>query len=228
MDLKIEKENAKIYTKYLLYEKSIDDILSMLDNKKLSYRMLLSSIYDLINNNKIYFLLNDSATDKVRSIISYKRYDCNNKELNNSFNDIIVDANKLDNVKNKEKHIRSFANYDLNIRTLDPKYSLKKSKKEKLNDLKLLLLELQSFDYQYLNMIKYKGYDSINKDNFASFISSTNYLLEIEPEIFLIEYPSNIVKLNGDKIRPIDYITDIIEEYKNYNKASIKTLSKLR
>lgn len=234
-NLKIEKGNAKIYTKFLLYKKSVDEIKNMLDNKEISYRALLSSIYDLLNNNRIYFLLNDGATSKVRELINLKRFDTNSESLTDEFNNAIIKANEIDSIKNREKNVRLFARRDLTLRTLDERYSVKKSNKEEIEDLKLLLLELQSFDYQYIKMIKYREYDSIDESNFRTFLSSTNYLLEVEPEIFVWDYPSKIVKFYDrnatfkDNPSILDCIISIIEEYKNCSiKTATKTLKKLK
>lgn len=203
ISLKIDKEKSLTFTKFILYDDLFEKEKNSLNNSFFSYMELLGNIRELLLNDKNYFEMNDKARSRVLELINMKRYDSKYKELVPYFNEFIIELNSINDTSNYE--ISNYIMSELNIRFsgLTKKYVPYKLKKNKLNFLKISLLELEDFDYQYLNLIDINGYDSINKNNINEFVSSTNYFLNRVPELFII-----------DNNRPLNGVTEVLEKYK--------------
>ena len=203
ISLKIDKEKSLTFTKFILYDDLFEKEKDSLNNSFFSYMELLGNIRELLLNDKNYFEMNDKARSRVLELINMKRYDSKYKELVPYFNEFIIELNSINDTSNYE--ISNYIMSELNIRFsgLTKKYVPYKLKKNKLNFLKISLLELEDFDYQYLNLIDINGYDSINKNNINEFVSSTNYFLNRVPELFII-----------DNNRPLNGVTEVLEKYK--------------
>lgn len=203
ISLKIDKEKSLTFTKFILYDDLFEKEKDSLNNSFFSYMELLGNIRELLLNDKNYFEMNDKARSRVLELINMKRYDSKYKELVPYFNEFIIELNSINDTSNYE--ISNYIMSELNIRFsgLTKKYVPYKLKKNKLNFLKISLLGLEDFDYQYLNLIDINGYDSINKNNINEFVSSTNYFLNRVPELFII-----------DNNRPLNGVTEVLEKYK--------------
>ena len=151
----------------------------------------LQNISLLLKNEEPFLLLSSAFLDKVRTIIELKKYEVKDKNIIALINNILVRLNKLEGLKNNEKRYLVY-NYIANF------------------------LGAMALDYEVLNSLLI--YDVRNYPNDEIFLATTNYFLEVEPEIY---EDSEIRYITREKLQRIQ------AKKFNFKDRNIKQLAKI-
>ncbi|MBE6160943.1 MAG: hypothetical protein E7158_01805 [Firmicutes bacterium] len=130
--------------------------------------MFIEGCNYLLKYDRAFFLLDDDVINKVLNIISIIRFEY--KEFNKDLNQIIVEMNKLNNLKlsDKEKLINDYIEFQ----------------EENRNSGLSIEATLCCISYDAILFSILEGGSIDNIDNKTMLVSSINYFLNIYPDIF--------------------------------------------
>ena len=165
----------------------------------------LQNISLLLKNEEPFLLLSSAFLDKVRTIIELKKYEVKDKNIIALINNILVRLNKLEGLKNNEKRYLVYNYIDYQNETRHIRY----------DDL-ANFLGAMALDYEVLNSLLI--YDVRNYPNDEIFLATTNYFLEVEPEIY---EDSEIRYITREKLQRIQ------AKKFNFKDRNIKQLAKI-
>lgn len=186
----------QIVLRCFLYENDSKTINEQLNINYPSYVELLSGISSMLATDPAYFLINKNASKKVEDIIDYQNVNrIDVKRYISTLKDLLTSIKSL-SPELKNGVVNSYIMKELDERFLDHRYTNQNMKSKSLNELKKNILDLESFDYEYLKILDKDKFIYVdNSKNLRKFISSTNYLLKY--------YPYTISLDNLKKIRNI-------------------------
>ena len=131
----------------------------------------LKNISLLLENEKPFLLLSVAFLDKIRTILELNRFQIKDKNIINLINEILIKLNELENLKNNEKRYLVYNYIDYQNETRHIYY----------DDL-ANFLGAMALDYEVLKALLKD--DVRNYPNDEAFLATTNYFLDVEPEIY--------------------------------------------
>ena len=190
----------KTLIRYVLNDFESSDILEKYVLDKTSFLEFLFNIKYMMDFDKPYFLVNKRAISKTLDVIAKYRFRDDMKDFYSYINSLIIELNSINNIKDKNKSIKLYSEYELNTRFLNKGYTNTFITNNNIDNLCYGIKTLQDFDYGYIGLLKHDQYDLITKDNFTEFLGSTNYFLSTSPKLFEKE---DLLKIK-DTIKRVD------------------------
>lgn len=202
----------EFHFKNQLITKELDELFSQYESIE-KYKEFIEISNRLLKNETVFFYIDESFLTKVQEIIHKYRFDYRkDKNINDLINETIYIMNsvksKLNNDQQVDTHLMHYYYYQENSRGIS------------IEDEDVLLYAL-SEDYNVLKALIENDFFEISDD---IFLVSTNYFLEVYPEIYQDKQIKEITEKKLDAIVKNNF--DNSKVIKEYTTSTKKLLQK--
>lgn len=178
-----------------------------------NYIAFVVAVVDILNNEPLFFLLNEDMIDEVENILSIHRFTKNDSDLKETINQIVIFFNQL--IANNEEE-KDLLYYDFVVNQEDMRRVIFKDENT--------LVQALSYDADVLEAIEDNNFTFLDKDPFT--LMSINYLMSRCSNLFQDE------RISNNTIDQLNNISDRNNHFggrvKAYSKDLKRTVQKIK